>query len=37
VWRRKKEGKENQIFAILRNRKHVSSVFSTKTFGESSD
>jgi hypothetical protein len=37
VWRRKKEGKENQIFAILRKRKHISGVFSTKTFVESSD
>jgi hypothetical protein len=35
VWERNKEDKENQIFTILRNRKHVSTVFSTKTFGGS--
>jgi hypothetical protein len=36
VWERHKEDKENQIFTILRNRKYVSGVFSTKTFGGSS-
>jgi hypothetical protein len=33
----RKKVEKNRIFSILRNRKHVSGVFSTKTFGESSD
>jgi len=33
---RNKEDKENQIFPILRKRKHVSGVVSTNTFGGSS-
>jgi hypothetical protein len=36
VWERNKEDRENQNFTIIRNKKHVSGVFSTKTFGGSS-